>query len=356
MRKLELTGKERIVVVRTDRIGDVVLSTPVLEAIKSRFPESHLSMLVSAYAAEVVKNNPNLDDVIIDDYGERHKGIRGFLSLAKEVKRRDFEVGILLRPTPRLALLLFLAGIRYRIGTGYRLYQMFFNHKVYVHRKMNLRHEVEYNLDLLHPLGMRPKKVLPRVYLGAEDELFAQKAWEEFRIAPEDVVLVIHPGSGNSSLNLPPTRFAQVADMLVERMNAKIVLTGVKRERGLIDFVKNNMEHTAIDLVGRTSLRQLAAVLKKCDLVISSSTGPMHLAAAVDTPTVAVFCPLFSAGPIRWGPYGEKHEVVLPPVPVCVKCKPKSCPYYDCMDKIKTEHIVSKTLSLLKNRISVGRS
>ncbi len=356
MRKLKLTGKQRFLVIRTDRVGDVVLSTPVLEAIKCCLPESHIFMMVSPYAADVVKNNPNLDDVIIDDYENHHRGIRGFFTLVKQIKEKKFDVGILLRPTLRLALLLFLGGIKYRIGTGYRFYQIFFNRKVYVHRKINLRHETEYNLNLLRPLGIGPPKISPKMFLSSEEEKFARQILDEFKITPEDTVVVIHPGSGNSSLNLPAKRFAQVADRLVEKVNAKIVFTGMDREKGLVDFIKNNMEHTAFNLTGRTNLRELAAVLKNCDVVISNSTGPMHLAVALGTHTVAIFCPIFAAGPIRWGPYGEGHQVIQPPVPICFKCKPRSCPHYDCMEKIKTEQIVSKVCAVLKEKKGVKQT
>ncbi|KPL01354.1 MAG: hypothetical protein AMJ91_00305 [candidate division Zixibacteria bacterium SM23_73_3] len=355
MRKLNLTGKERLLVIRTDRVGDVVLSTPVLEAIKSRFPQSYLAMMVSPYATDVVKNNPNLDDVIIDDADSSHKGIKGFFKLVKEIKKKHFDVGVLLRPTLRLALLLLLAGIRYRIGTGYRFYQVFFNRKVYVHRKINLRHEAEYNLDLLRPLGIRPPRILPQMYLSQEEEEFARQILNEFSLTPEEMVVVIHPGSGNSSLNLPAKRFAEVADRLIEKFNAKIIFTGTKMEKGLVDFIKNNMKHAAVDLAGRTNLRELSAVLKSCHVVISNSTGPMHLAVALGTPTVAIFCPIFAAGPIRWGPYGEGNEVILPPAPVCFKCKPRSCPHYDCMEKIKAEQIVSKVCAVLKKKSETSR-
>jgi heptosyltransferase-2 len=350
MRELKLTGKERFLVVRTDRVGDVVLSTPVLEAIKARFPESHLVMMVSSYAADVVKGNPNLDDVIIDGHENRHKGTKGFLMLLREIRGGRFDVGILLRPTFRLALLLFLAGIGYRVGTGYRFYQMLFNRKVYVHRKRNLRHEADYNLDLLKPFGIGSEKIAPRVYLSPEEESFAQQVRREFEISPDETVVVIHPGSGDSALNLPAKRFAQVADQLAEKLDAKMLLTGMEREKGLVDCIRKNVRSEVVDLSGRTSLRQLAAVLGNADVVVSGSTGPMHLAAAVGTQTVAIFCPIFAAGPIRWGPYGEGHEVVLPPVPVCDKCKPRSCPHYDCMDKIKAEHVVARVRAVLERQ------
>ncbi|MGB8657214.1 MAG: glycosyltransferase family 9 protein [Candidatus Zixiibacteriota bacterium] len=356
MRKLKLTGKERFLVVRTDRIGDVVLSTPVLEVIKSGFPQAHVAVMVSRYAADVLKHNPYLDDVIIDDTEDRHKGINGFFDLVKEVRKKGFDIGILLRPTLLSALLLFLSGIRYRIGTGFRLYQILLNRKVYVHRKVNLRHEAEYNLDLLGPLEIPKWKVLPKMYVTPEEENFAYQIFNEFEIAPGDVAVVVHPGSGNSSLNLPPRRFAEAADMLIEKFRARIIFTGSEQEKELIDLVKRSMHHESLDLAGRTTLRQLAAILKKADVVISNSTGPMHVASSLGTPTVAIFCPIFAASPIRWGPYGEGHQIILPPVPVCFKCKPVSCPHYNCMDKIKAEQIVSKVEAVLKNKPDIAQT
>ncbi|MFH1336114.1 MAG: glycosyltransferase family 9 protein [Candidatus Zixiibacteriota bacterium] len=353
MKKLYLTGKERFLVVRTDRIGDLVLSTPVPEAIKSHYPESHITMMVSPYAVDVIRGNPNIDEVIVDDTGNQNKGIKGFFVLLKEIRRRKFDIAILLKPTLRLAVLLFLAGVKHRIGTGFRFYQILFNQKVYMHRKVNLKHEVEYNLEMLRPLGIISQRIMPQIYVAPQEKEFVRNIFDEFKITPEDTVVAIHPGSGNSSLNLPAKRFAEVADALVEKMNAKIVFTGSDKERQLIDFIKSKMRYPSIDLTGRTTIPQLVAVLQNCDVLISNSTGPMHLAAVSGTPTVAIFCPVFSAGPIRWGPYGEGHQVILPPVPVCFECKPKSCPHYDCMEKIKADQIISKVELVLKEKSTV---
>jgi heptosyltransferase-3 len=350
MKKLNLTGKKRFLVIRTDRIGDVVLSTPVPEAIKTHYPGSHVTMMVSPYAAEVVKANPNIDEVILDDAENQNKGVKGFFMLLGEIRRRKFDVAILLKPTPRLAVLLFLARVKHRIGTGFRLYQILFNQKIYMHRKVNLKHESEYNLKMLCPLGITARKIMPQVYLTPADRDFAREIFGEFKITPEDTVVAIHPGSGNSSLNLPAKRFAEVADGLAEKLNVRIVFTGSDQEKKIIDFIQRIMRHPSVNLSGRTTISQLAAVLQSCDVLISNSTGPMHLAAAVGTPVVAVFSPVFSAGPIRWGPYGEGHQVILPPVPVCFECQPQRCPHYDCMEKIKPEQIISKVNLVLRER------
>ncbi len=343
-------------VVRTDRIGDVILSLPVLEAIKSSYPKSHVTMMISPYTKDIVKNNPHLDDVIIDDYKDVHRGTGGFFRLTKKIRCEKFDVCVLLHPTFRLAILLFLSGIKYRIGTGYRFYQIFFNRKIYQHRKKNLKHESDYNMDMLKPLGIKLQRILPKVYLSKREESVADRIFEDYKIKKEDVLLAIHPGSGDSSLNLPIRRFAQAADRLIEDINAKVIITGTKREKELAYSMENYMRNKPINLAGQTDLRQLASLLKRIDVLISNSTGPMHLSAALGTPTVAIFCPIFAAGPIRWGPCGDSHEVISPPVPICFKCKPKSCPYYDCMEKIKAEQIVTGVKSILKEKIMERQS
>lgn len=359
MKRINLTGKEKILVVRTDRIGDVILSTPVLEAIKLSCPKSHLTMMISPYTKDIVKNNPHLDDVIIDDHKNIHKGVGGFFRLIKKIRGEKFDIGILLRPTFRLAILLYLSEIKYRIGTGYRSYQIFFNRKIYQHRKRNLKHESDYNMDMLKPLGIKSQRcepygssqrILPRVFLSESEENLADRMFENLKIKTDNIMVAIHPGSGNSSLNLPIKRFAQAADSLIEDMKAKVIITGAEREMGLANLMENRMRNKPINLVGKTNLRQLASLLKKIDILISNSTGPMHLSAALGTPTVAIFSPIFATGPIRWGPCGEDHEVILPPVPVCLKCNPKSCPYYDCMEKIKAEEIVRRVNLILQKR------
>lgn len=356
MKKINLTGKEKFLVVRTDRMGDVILSLPVLEAIKSSYPKSHVTVMISPYTKDIVKNNPHLDDVIIDDYKDVHSGTGGFFRLVKKIRGEKFDVCVLLHPTFRLAILLFLSGIRYRIGTGYRWYQIFFNRKIYQHRKKNLKHESDYNMDMLKPLGIKLQRILPKVYLSKREESVADRIFGDYKIKKEDVLLAIHPGSGDSSLNLPIKRFAQAADSLIEDMNAKVIITGTEREKGLANLMESYMRNKPVNLVGKTNLRQLAFLLKKVDVFISNSTGPMHLSVALGTPTVAIFCPIFAARPIRWGPLGDGHEVILPTVPICLKCKPRSCPYYNCMEKIKAEEIVSKAKSILKEEIMERQS
>jgi len=346
MKKLNVKEKEKFLIVRTDRIGDVVLSTPVLEVIKRRYPESWVSMMVSSYTKDLLKNNPWVDEIITDD----QSGFKGFIKLVKLLRKRRYDFAVLLHPTLRLALLLFLSGIKVRIGTGYRAYQLLFNLKIYEHRKTIEKHELEYNLNMLTPLGISSEVLEPQIYLSPKEEKFAKKIFNDLQIKKEDIKIVIHPGSRGSSLNYPLEKFAWLADKLIEEFSAKIILTGNKKEVKLSEMMRKRMRNQTIDLTGKTDLRQLCSLLNGADLLISNSTGPIHIAAALGTPVVAFFSPLFVASPKRWGPYGEGNEVVVPSVKSCYKCEPQKCPHFNCMEKIDPDEIIARVKKILKRK------
>jgi lipopolysaccharide heptosyltransferase II len=347
MKIIKLTGKEKFLVVRTDRIGDVILSLPVLEALKRNFPQSFVGMLVSPYTQELLKNNPFADKVFLDDSSFENCGIKGFFKLKKKLQKEKVDVVILLYPTFRLALLFFLCRIRFRIGTGYRLYSIFFNKKVFEHRKNIKRHELEYNLNLLALLGITPERIKPKVYLPereGEKTIELLKASGVEKSVPR---IAIHPGSGKSSLALAPDKFALLADKIIERGKFTIIITGTEKDKNSVTAMLGQMRNKVVNLTGQTDLGQLAAVLSQCQLLITNSTGPMHLAVAVGTPVLAFFSPVFVASPKRWGPYDEKSRTLLPPVPVCSKCLKDKCEYFNCMDKFDLEEVVKQVLEIL---------
>ncbi len=346
MKRLSLKGKRKFLIVRTDRIGDVVLSLPVPEAIKRKYPNSQVSMMVSPYTKDLLTHNPWVDEIITDDQA----GFKGILKLVKSLRSKRFDVAVLLRPTLRLAVLLFLSGIKVRIGTGYRAYQFLFNHKIYQHRKTIEKHELEYNLNMLAPLGIPYEEMMPRIYLLPKEEEFSSRIFDNLNLKKEDIKIVIHPGSKNSSLNYPLEKFALLADKLIEGFSAKVILTGDKKELKLSERMKGSMRNQPVDLSGKTDLRGLCSLLKQADLLICSSTGPMHMAAALGTPVVALFSPLFVASPKRWGPCGKGHQVVMPPLKTCYRCEPKKCPYFNCLEKIEPDEIISRVKKILSER------
>jgi heptosyltransferase-3 len=345
MKNFELNGNEKILLIRTDRVGDLVLSTPVAEAIKRVYPRSFIAFLASPYTQEILKNNPFVDEVISDNF----RGIKGFFPLLKLIRSKKFDVAIFLFPRWKLAFSIFLAGIKMRIGTAYRAYSLFFNYKIRKHRKTIERHELEYNLDMLSALNIYSEKIAPKIFLSPEEEKAYQRFFRGLKLNENEKVVIVHPGSKNSALSYPLEKLAGVADKIIEKTGARMIITGGKDEINLARQMKNHMRNKPGDLTGETSIRELGAIIKKAHLFISNSTGPMHIASALGTPVIAFFSPIFVAGPKRWGPYGVKNFVFLPPVGVCLKCQPKKCPHYDCMEKIDEDLVVSRAIEILQS-------
>jgi len=322
----------RFLVVRTDRIGDVLLSTLVLEALRLKYPEAHIAMLVSKGSKEVVDGNPFLNEVLVDE-GEKAS------KLAKRLKAKRFDTAVVLHPTPRLAWALSRAKILIRVGTGYRGYSFLFTKRVYEHRKTAERHELEYNLSLAEALGAKLENPEPKIYLSSQDRDWAKKRLAQAGVREGEKLVGIHPGSGGTARDWKPERFGELGERIQRELGAKVVVTGVKGERMLAEAVASKMSQSPVIIIGETSLKQLTAILEKESVFVSNSTGPMHLAAAVGTRVVAMFPPIRACSPRRWGPWGKGHKAILPKVPECKKCIETKCQYCDCMDKISVDEV-----------------
>jgi len=322
----------RFLVVRTDRIGDLLLSTPVVEALRLKYPEVHITMLVSKGSREVVEGNMYLNEVLVDE-GEKAS------KLAKRLKAKRFDTAVILHPTPRLAWALSRAGIPLRVGTGYRGYGFLFTKRVYEHRKTALRHELEYNLSLAAALGASLADPQPKIFLSFEDRAWAKDRLNKAGVKEGEKLVGIHPGSGGTAREWKPERFGELGERIQKEIGARAVVTGVEAERNLANIVASKMSRTPVMIIGETNLKQLTAVLEQEMAFVSNSTGPMHLAAAVGTKVVAMFPPIRTCSPRRWGPWGKGHKVILPIVPECRKCVGTKCRYCDCMDMITVDEV-----------------
>jgi len=350
-KKLKLKGNEKILLVRTDRIGDLILSTPVAEALKQKFPQAQIDFLVATYTAPILRNNPFIKEIILDD----NKGVKGFLKLKETIQQKKYDMAIVLHPTLRLAILLKSAGVPYRIGSGYRGYSFLFNLKHFQHRKTVEKQELEYNLDMLKVLNIDSPKILSKMYLSTEEKHEAGVFLKKFGGNQDETLVLIHPGSGGNALNWPAEKFGELAEKLLNSYSVKVLVTGQAKEKILAEKMKSRMKQNFTDLTGKTDLRMLSAIIEKTDLVICNSTGPMHIAAALNISTAALFCPIFTASPKRWGPMGEGHTVILPPVPTCKNCTSQKCQRGNCMELISVEEVFEKAGAVLKNKIKLEK-
>jgi len=342
----------RILIVRTDRIGDIILTTPLAQAIKRAFPSWHVAFLVDDRLSDLLRCHKSIDEVIPVPGLERGKdGSSGLSALVKVIRSGRFDVAVVVSPSLRNALAVRLAGIPLRIGTRYRPYSPLFNRRVPLHRKPSLRHEVEYNFDLLAPLGVSQEGEEPRLQVPEEASRGIRKSLTARGLAPgKEGLIAVHPGSGGSSARWPAGHFRDLIGLVEGSDGLRAVLTGSREEKGIVDAVVQGAKGDPVRLDEQLSLMELAALYKECRALVTNSTGPLHLAMAVGTPVVGLYCNLKACRPTRWGPYGSTpHAVLTPDEEICSRCH-SSRGRGDCLGSISHEEAWKALLRLLERR------
>jgi heptosyltransferase-3 len=291
-------------------------------------------VLASAVNVEAARHDPRVDGVEVDRFEAKGSRLRGLGALVRQVRALCCDAAVVVHPTPRLALAVFLAGVPVRVGTAYRAYSLLFNRRIREHRRRPpFKHESEHNLNLLRGLGITPGPVTPFRWHVASGEARAVEQLLAARGVLDARPVVLHPGSAGSNLNWSASQYGELGRRLVGR-GVRVLVTGTAPESELTARVARLIGAEAVDLAGQLSLVQLAALLSRCALYVGSSTGPTHLAAAVGTPVIGLYSPLRSANPQRWRPLGTRVTVLQPAVDlVCPTCLGERCPYYHCMER-----------------------
>ena len=337
---------KKLLICRSDRIGDLVLTLPLFAAARKALPDAHIAALVAPPLKVLLDNNPNIDSVLVDDRRGTHLGLSGFTKLFRQIAKKSFDAALLPYCNWRQAAMMRAARIPLRVANGYRSYLPLINRPLWLHRSHPPVHESDYCLAFLEPLGLEDKShssVLPKIYLSGEEiasakEYFAAKG---INLA-SDKVIGLHPGCGGSAHNLSPDKWAHIGSLVSNFASAnKILLTGSNSERTLAERIKRGLGDRAVISAGDLSLRELCAVLHNLELLIAPSTGPLHVAAAVGTPVIGLYPPSLSMSPVKWKPLGPKVEVVVPLDRTCNSCSNEKCSYFPCMDHLKDEQLLS---------------
>lgn len=307
---------KNILISRTDRLGDVILTLPLVTATRKIFKDSKIYFLGKKYVEELIHDYEGIDKFIAEDkYGS-------FSEKLKLIKEKKIDLVINVKPEFDLALLFFLSGIKYRIGTGYRWYSFLYNYKVYEHRKISDKHESEYNLNLLKTFF--PEADNEKTFNFRYDKEDRNKLREKILKYNSDSdsdknYIVIHPGSSGSAKDLPANKFSELTDLLLEKYpGQQIVLTGLKNESELISgIIKNTRKEFAnriIDLSGKLDLRELLILIDNSDLFIANSTGPIHIAGALNKNIIGLYPNEEVMSSTRWKPLSDNCVVVNPTV------------------------------------------
>lgn len=339
---------KRILIVRTDRIGDVLLSTPVIKALRDKYPQAYIAMMVSPYARDIVEGNPYLDKVIIYDKDGTHKSWFNSLKFSRGLKRKKFDLALILHPVNRAHLVTFLAGIPRRVGYDRKL-GFLLTDRIKHTKQRGEKHEVEYNLDLLRYLNIEPLDKNLYMPVKPESEKWVEELFKREDIDETDKLLAIHPAASCPSKVWPAERFAQATDNLAQSYGFKVFIIAGPKDLRVAEEVAEQMRSSVINLAGRTSVAQLASLLKRCALFVSNDSGPVHIASSLGIPVISIFG-RNQAGlsPRRWGPLGLKDRV-LHKETGCIECLAHNCKkQFACLKAITVEDVVSAADEILK--------
>ncbi len=336
-----------ILIVKLSAIGDVIHTLPALNAIRRVYPGARITWLVEEAAQDLVKDHPALDRVMVSKRKRWLKRLRSrlFLSATKEVygfikELRDTHYDMILdfQALLKSGLLITLARGKRKIGFGKGL-----EHMEYSYLFLNERvpavsmehHALIRGLMLLNALGIPTPEVEYKLAVSDHDRQQVDDLLQLYGLENSERFVVINPVAKWESKLWPNRKFAQLADRIIAQYDAGVVFTGSFEDRPTIHQIKEGMSAQAANFAGETTLKMLAALYTKADLVISTDTGPMHLAVAVGTPVVALFGP---TAPWRTGPFGPGNQVVTAGQ-ACAPCFKRHCATCDCMALISVDQV-----------------
>lgn len=321
-----------ILIVRLDRLGDLLLSAPAIRAVREGFPKAQIHLLVKEYAKDLVIGSPNIDKLLIYE---------------KDKVGHNYDLAITLHNALKLNYIVFRSGARYRLGYTGRGGGFFLTHKITDDRDIRVRHEVESNLEIVGIVGCVTKNKDTEVSITEEGEKFAERFFQENKINPADIVIMVHPGARQEYVRWAKEGFAAVADGLIKQKNVKIILSVSQHERQLAEEILSMMEEKPLLALG-LELTQLVSLIKRCNLFIGNASGPVHIASALKIPVVAIFGVIHPLdGYPEWGPWGVGHIVVSKNLS-CPDCHPSDCKSFDCMKLISASEVLAAAFKQLK--------
>lgn len=336
----------RILVMKLSAVGDVVLATPSLRALRNRFPKAHITAAVGHPAHELLQRSPYVDDLAVFDR-DRDGSLRGMLAFGRRLARAQVDLVVDLQNNRISHWLGLLSGAPLRFGYAGRRWSGLLNHRVRL--PDTPLGPVEQQFRLLRLLGIRSACPKTELWLGPSDEARADEILRGAWVARSQPLIVLHPGAGWESKRWPEAHCARLIDLLAERTGGRVVLTGSAEERPLSERIYRKTQAKPILAAGATSLGELAALLKRARVFVGGDTAALHIAAAVGVPTVALFGP---TDPARHLPPAERQTVFRKPLP-CSPCYRSQCwrkgeGYMECLKSFTPEEAAEAVLGLLR--------
>jgi len=338
-----IPAPEKILVINLAFIGDVLLSTPMVRALKENYPATSIDMLVVPLTKPIAEGNPYISEVLTYDKKGEHKKIGNLWSLVKTIRNRRYDLAICTNFAPRGAMLAMVAGIPRRIGYDAQNGKWFLTHAVSAKRQA-VRHESENYLDVLAPFKISIKDTsLDFKIKNADIETMRDKIKKIFNQDFASPIAVICPLGSYSKKNWTTENYVRLIKKLTEK--ADCYLIGDKSQEKELNIINERAGNLAVVLAEALSLGELTAFISVANLLVSVDTGPMHIAEAVKTPLVALFGP---TDPKCWGPRSNKSLVFTASLD-CSPCWGKTaCQNNRCMQELDEAAIIAATEAILE--------
>jgi len=327
---LHLENINRILVIKLRAIGDVLLSTPVVQNLRERFPLAQIDFLTDKFAEEVVVGNPYLSNVLTFD-----RKIDSGVGIIGQVRKLNYDLIIDLFSNPRSAIITGLSGARFRAGFPFRWRKYAYN--IIIPPRAGNIHNIDFNLDALRRLDIPVNHFQPYFPLDHRAKEFAD-AWIQKQQLGTPPLVGLNPSGGWYTKRWGLEHYARLGDLIAERYRASIILLWGPGEEEDAVRIQQQMKMPA-HCVPKSSLSQLGAIIQRCSFVVSNDSGPMHIAASLKVPTLGIFGP---TNPRQQGPYGDMHRWIRNEELDCLECGLTACPIGNvCMTQLDVDRVMA---------------
>ena len=339
---------KNILVIRLDRIGDMVMTAPIFRALKEKWSDAQITVLANPVNKNIVINNPFIDCILVYDRKNKHKNLNNRLSFFKDIRKSEFDLVIdpYLDYELNTSIITRIVGSKYRLGFEFSGREFFYNIRYASNTfpiSTDKKHMIDYNLDLIECIGVKVNKKQPEIFLSADEKENASRILEKVGVNPENRIIGIHPGGNYESQRWPVERFATISDYLIASYGIKVILFGGRNERSLLSRFKDCTVRKSI-ILEELNLREFISVVSHCNLFLCNNSGPLHIATALNIPTVSTMGPTV---PHHWWPRSDNNTVLRKDLE-CSPCKKGTCETHECMELITTDDFLTAVETQLK--------
>ncbi len=346
---------KKVLIINIFGIGDVLFSTPLISNIKAAFPDCFIGYICNKRAAPLLSANPKINKIFLYERDEFNRVyaqskiafLKKMTGILGEIRREKFDVVIDLSLNTHAQFLMWFLGIKTRIGFNYKNRSPLLNHPVKLEGYEG-RHVVDYYLSLLDALGIPKKNNRMELIINDSDKDWAAVKLSDFQIKKNDFLVAVVPGGGASwgkDANFKrwsTENYAQLADKMIEKFSAKVILLGDSFEEELCRRVMGAM-HKSANIVCGVSLGQFAAILSMCKLALVNDGGPLHVAVAVSTRTASIFGPVDER---VYGPYPQGRHIIIKKNLACQPCyrrfKLADCRHHNCLNSLSVNEVMTR--------------